>query len=129
MPPVCSPAAVASWYRPRSSTRTRAVSRPAAACGSNASASAPVQPHPASQSSVPGSDRGSVISTDPLELAGPLGVAFGAPEGPDPERDQGDAHHQQRPDVAEEIRDRGAVDQAPAHAVKDIGLSLIHISE
>ena len=38
-------------------------------------------------------------SADPLELAGPLRVALGAPERPQPERDEHDAHHDQRPDV------------------------------
>ncbi|MEJ7697542.1 MAG: hypothetical protein WKF78_13220 [Candidatus Limnocylindrales bacterium] len=43
-------------------------------------------------------------SADPLELAGTLGVALRTAERPQPERDEHDARHDQRPDVAESAR-------------------------
>ena len=51
-------------------------------------------------------------SADPLELAGALGVALRAAERPQPERDEDDAHHDERPDVVQQLADRRAVDQS-----------------
>ena len=60
-------------------------------------------------------------SANSLELAGPLGVSLGTAEGPQPERDEERAHHDKRPDVAQQLRDRRAVDEALADAVEDVG--------
>ncbi len=78
---------------------TRAGRRPSAANGAKAAS------QPASQPS--GSSAGRTIasttSADPLQLAGPLGVALGAAERPQPERDEHDAHHDERPDQVGEL--------------------------
>src|SRR4051812_17642816 len=109
----CSPAVPRTWYEPRSSATTRAGWRPSSACGAWAEASVSVQPSARSAAR-------SLISADPLQLAGPLRVALGPTERPQPERDQEDAHHEERPDVAEKRRDRRTVDQALADAVEDV---------
>src|SRR4051794_33490183 len=109
----CSPRAPSTWYEPRSSATTRAASRPSAACGSWAAARASVQPRSSSVAA-------SVISADPLELAGPLGVALGPAERPQPERDEEAAHDEERPDVADEGGHRCPVDQPLADPVEDV---------
>ena len=46
----------------------------------------------------------SLTSADSLELAGALGIALGPAEGPQPERDEHGAHHDQRPDEVRAAR-------------------------
>ena len=63
---------------------------------------------------------GSSPSPDSLQLARALGVALGRAERPQPERDEHDAHHEQRPDVADEGGQRDAVDEPGPHAVEGV---------
>src|SRR5438093_1939604 len=123
----CSPASPTSRYEPRSSATTRAGSRPSAACSACAFSIAVVQPRwarppvdvviewPPHRRRLPDRD-----SSDSLQLSGPLGVALGATERPQPERDEDGTHHDERPDITEERRHRRAVDQALPHTVQDV---------
>ena len=57
---------------------------------------------------------------NPLELAGPLCVAFSAAEHPDAERDEDARHHAQDQQVAAHLRDRHAFDERLADAIEDV---------
>src|SRR5438045_4419058 len=108
---------------------TRAGSRPSAAWGAWARASSADQPNAARFASLGGTvaviGRSAVsgfsTSADPLQLAGPLGVALGPAERPQPERDEERAHQDQRPDITDQGRHRRTVDEAPPAGVEHVG--------